>query len=399
MGEFAGVKIAHAAVSSGMMTNFGRLFTQRLVEEGADVHYFASTLPVYGALPNLSDMRALGVTFHGLDLPQHFAPWAEFASLCSMVKQLRGLRIQLLHTRASVMGVVGRIAGRLARVPWLVHHLDDVHFRDPRLGSLQRGFFVRFERLISRLSDRNLLISQAVLSDVLAAGFNREQCVLVGLDLHPAFQEPMKRIHDGPIGRHPLLRKCGVPEDRPVIGCIGRLTQLKGIDTLIQAAAIVINARHRCAFFIRGYGPYLDHLKGMIAERGLEGHVVLCTESVPRDELPRLFRSFDLFVLPTRREGFGMVFAEAMALGVPVIGPRIAPITELVPANCGLLVEPENAQAYAAAIVSLLDDETARRALGARGHEHAHRTWVGSQAAERALDVYRELLFGRKKPS
>jgi glycosyltransferase involved in cell wall biosynthesis len=130
----------------------------------------------------------------------------------------------------------------------------------------------------------------------------------------------------------------------------------------------------------------------MIAEQGLCSRVFLCHQVVPTEELGRLYRSFDVFMLPTRREGLGMVFAEAMAFGVPVIGPDMAPVSEVVGPGCGILVEPENVEQYCGALRSLLGDATLRGAMGRNAREYALKTWCGETAADRVIQVYCDLL-------
>jgi glycosyltransferase involved in cell wall biosynthesis len=145
-------------------------------------------------------------------------------------------------------------------------------------------------------------------------------------------------------------------------------------------------------FVIKGDGPLRHHFERLIREKGLSERVFLYTDELPRADLPALYRCFDVFSLPTRREGFGLVFAEAMAMGVPVVGPRMAPITEVVPEDCGLLVGPENAGALAEAIAALMADKALRYQLAEKGRTHALANWCDRRAAGRVIDVYRELL-------
>jgi glycosyltransferase involved in cell wall biosynthesis len=133
----------------------------------------------------------------------------------------------------------------------------------------------------------------------------------------------------------------------------------------------------------------------MISEFGLSGRVVLCTDALPRSEVPLLYRSFDVFVLPTRREGFGMVFAEAMAMGVPVVGPEMEPVTEVVRPGCGILVKPEDVGQYCGALSKLLRDSAFRHEMGQRAREHALKTWGGEAAADRVIEVYCDLIRSR----
>ena len=388
-----GLVVAQAAVNGGMITNFGGIVARRLVEEGASLHVFASRYPVFGSPPPLAELDALGAIYHGVSLPEQFAPLRDAWTVFRMAWELKRLGVHVLHTRGAVMGAVGRVAGKLAGVPIIFHHQDDLYCREKRLTPNQRRTVAAFERSLSRLTDRTFFVSQAVLDEAIANGFDPSRCVLAGNDLTESFQQAAlspKNPSNG-ILRH--LFRLGVPESAKIIGCIGRLAHIKGMDILIEAASQVLQEFPEWILLIKGNGPLLGPLSDTIKERGLIGRIFLLPEDLPAWELPALYRTFDLFVLPTRREGFGMVFAEAMAMGVPVVGPNIAPVTEVVPQDCGILVGPEDPVELAGVMRQVMADGSLRASLAVRGREHAMRRWCGrTTAADNALATYRAII-------
>lgn len=392
-----GLIVAHAAVNGGMMANFGHNLAELLVDEGAELHFFASSLPVFGWSPAIGDLERLGGHFHGVPLPEYFAPFRELLTIVLMTLTLRRLKVQVLHTRGSVMGLVGRIAAKLARVPVIIHHQDDLYCRDGRLSPQMKRVVAFIEKSLSLLADQSIFVSQAVLEDAVAIGFRKERCVLVGHDLNPVFQKAAK---DPQCAKEPAvsrLRELGIPEKARIMGCIGRLVHLKGIDLFLEATKQLAALFPEWVFVIKGDGPLRNSVYETIQKHNLSQRVFLLTDELPSDELPALYRCLDLFVLPSRREGFGMVFAEAMSIGIPVVGPRMAPVTEVVPSDCGVLVEPENVEALVEALKMLMGDEDLRIQIGKQGREHALATWYGRRAAERVVDVYRALLNGKKE--
>jgi glycosyltransferase involved in cell wall biosynthesis len=104
-----------------------------------------------------------------------------------------------------------------------------------------------------------------------------------------------------------------------------------------------------------------------IAQRGLATRIAL-RGAVGADELARLYATSDLFVLPSRFEGYGMAYAEAIAHGLPVVGTTAGAIPETVPAAAGVLVPPDDTGALAAVLARLIADagERAGLAAGAR---------------------------------
>jgi len=387
-----GLVIAHAAVNGGMISNFSRALVRRLGEEGAMLHFYCSRYPVFGWSPPIEELEALGGTVHLLPIPEGFAPFREVWCVLTMALDLRRNGVQVLHTRGSVMGFVGRVAAKISGVPIVLHHQDDLVLREGRLTGFQRRLVAFVERALSGLCDRSLFVSRTVMDAAIQAGFKQDRCALVGNDLSEIFQEAAKSASPGDREKS---RRCmvdvGVPEDAKVIGCVGRLAHLKGIDLLLEAAGELLPEFPEWVVVIKGNGPLRESFLREIGSRGLSGRVFLLTEEWPAKDLPSLYACFDLFCLPTRREGFGMVFAEAMAMGVCVVHPRLEPVTEVVPVGCGEPFAPDDPSDLVRSLRSLMSDPARRSALAARGRSHALATWCGRwSAAQRCLQVYQD---------
>jgi len=143
----------------------------------------------------------------------------------------------------------------------------------------------------------------------------------------------------------------------------------KGYDVLIAALARLRDRRWRLLIVgDRTRGPATaESLSNEIARLGLADRVEM-TGPIAAERLTALYASSDLFVLPSRFEGYGMAYTEAIAHGVPVVGTRAGAIPETVPAGAGILVPPDDVDALAAALARLIDDraELERLASGAR---------------------------------
>jgi colanic acid/amylovoran biosynthesis glycosyltransferase len=163
-----------------------------------------------------------------------------------------------------------------------------------------------------------------------------------------------------------------------MILAVGQLKEKKGFRYLLQAVATL--ARPEVRVVIAGDGPLRSELESEIVALGLQDRVTLAG-AVPHDEVLRLMQRAAIFVLPAvvaadgDRDGIPNVILEAMAMSLPVISTRHSGIPEaVVDGTTGLLVEPGDAAALAAAIRELLDDpETAAR-MGGEG-----RTLVGDR--------------------
>lgn len=160
-----------------------------------------------------------------------------------------------------------------------------------------------------------------------------------------------------------------------VVLCVARLDRedrYKGVDMLVKAWPRVLAARPQTVLKIVGDGNDRDHIAGIVEELGVGGSVRLLG-TVSHDQLTDLYRRASLFALPGRAsmgpepegEGFGIVFVEAQAAGLPVIAGRAAGAQEAVcDGSTGLLVDPEDPDDIASAITRLLADEALRTRMG-----------------------------------
>jgi glycosyltransferase involved in cell wall biosynthesis len=138
----------------------------------------------------------------------------------------------------------------------------------------------------------------------------------------------------------------------PVILFVGRLIEQKGIFETLEALALV-KARRACQLVIAGDGPDRPRVERRIRELGLESAVEL-TGYLPSEELDALYRSAEIFVLPTYREGFPTVVTEAMAAGLPIVTTRIQGVTDHLEAGVNAVFVPSHDPVKTAAALDLL---------------------------------------------
>ncbi len=150
----------------------------------------------------------------------------------------------------------------------------------------------------------------------------------------------------------------------PVLLSLATLTPRKAHDVLIAALARVHDLPWH-ARFVGGthFDPaWVDFLRAQVNSLGLAERIAFVgSTATPAQE----YRQADLFVLPSRYEGYGMVFAEALAHGLPVIAARAGAVPDVVPQDAGLLVPVDDVDALAAALRHVLSEPTTRAALRA----------------------------------
>ena len=180
---------------------------------------------------------------------------------------------------------------------------------------------------------------------------------------------------------------------RPVVVCVSRLVPRKGQDTLIRAWPQV-RAGSDAVLLLVGGGPHTGELKQLAARLGVAGSVIF-TGPVPWEELPAHYDAGDVFAMPcrTRRhgldvEGLGIVYLEASATGLPVIGGDSGNAPDAIrDGETGYVVPGRDTAAVARRIASLLADPAGARAMGDKGRAWVEQEWEWTLVARRLAQI------------
>jgi phosphatidylinositol alpha-1,6-mannosyltransferase len=179
----------------------------------------------------------------------------------------------------------------------------------------------------------------------------------------------------------------------PWVLTVARLEWHKGIDTVIKSLPGVRATHPHARYAVAGVGPRRPQLEALARELGV-GDAVRFLGFVPDEELPRLYNAADLYVGVSRRhellaEGFGISLVEASACGLAVVGGRSAGVVDAVrDGETGIIVDPENSEAVARAVTTLLGDPARRAAMGAAGRRavETYFNWDRVARDVRAID-------------
>ena len=152
---------------------------------------------------------------------------------------------------------------------------------------------------------------------------------------------------------------------RPTILSVARQYPRKDTETLLRSMQEVLKAHSDALLIIIGGGPELPRLRKLSRRLDLDEAVIFRGSISADDEVREAFFNAHVFCLPSRQEGFGIVFLEAMAAGLPTVAVRAGAVPEIVDhEQTGLLVPPGNARALAGALTKLLTDQEARARMG-----------------------------------
>ena len=250
-----------------------------------------------------------------------------------------------------------------------------------KIGVAAKSYFI--EKPVYRAAPRLVTLSK-FFADILRDSFgvpeSRIRIVPGGFDPTPFAKAPLKDVAKG------LL---DLPPNRPLLVCVRRLTHRMGLENLIDAMAIVRREYPDILLAIAGKGPIAGELAKRIEERGLRGNVRMMG-FVPDEVLPALYSAAEFSVVPTvSLEGFGLIVAESLACGTPVIATRAGALPELLESFAPQLLATTPAPADLARVI----DSALRGTIGLPKPEacrvHARR-WSWEEVVPKLKKVYKE---------
>ena len=275
-------------------------------------------------------------------------------------------RSVLARVKPSVV-VIDSIAIPVAAplVPWIREELRARLVVLMHMPTTARGAHV-----VLRAADRVVAVSPDLARTLAGAGVPRSRLAVIppGSDGIPHLAQGDRRARDG--------------EQLRVLA-VANWSSPKGIATLV-AATVHVPDMHLDLVGDTGSGTYRDTVMALIRSHGLETRVVVHGPLGGR-ALARLYAEADVFALPTEREGYGIVFAEALMCGLPIVAADIASVRAIV-GDAGLFVPPRRVRPLAAALRLTTDAWLRRRlAKAARARARALPGWSDSQATFVAL--------------
>ena len=181
-----------------------------------------------------------------------------------------------------------------------------------------------------------------------------------------------------------------IKKETDLIVSITRFTNQKRVDYLIKAMALIVEKRPSAQLEIYGTGPLQSEIENLINKFGLENNVTI-NQPVTQKRLREIYNKASVVVLNSFEEGFGLALSEAMLCGTAVVGVDCGGITDIINNNeTGLLVEPDNSQHLANALLKLIEDDSLRNNLADRGHKYATETFASGPLTEKYANIIKQ---------
>ncbi|MDO5521289.1 MAG: glycosyltransferase family 4 protein [bacterium] len=352
-------KIMILTTCSGFLPKFEENNVKILQRLGWKVHYASNfENPAYTC--KKEELEQKGIVCHHIDIsksPYDFS--RNMKSLKSVLKLLKQEEIKVLHCHNPNGGVIGRLAGLLARKVFVIYTAHGLHYYK---GAPKKNWLLYYpmEKILARYTNAIITINEEDYQSVgrlrLKKNGKRVRIPGVGFDA--------KKYCKDHSDREECRKYLGVKKNEFLVVSVGELNENKNHEVVIDAIAQLNDPSIR--YFIFGEGMFRERLQEKIEGYNLQDRIKLMGY---RDDINRMLQGADCFVFPSIREGLGMAAIEAMGCSLPLIVSNNRGSREYAKHNYNAFIcDWDNSQQFAEAIRSMKEKQDRRIEMGIQSH-------------------------------
>lgn len=348
-----------------------------LRQQGVDARLLLLTEPDNPMDNMVAEAEAAGIPVDRMVIRGHFNPML----VSRLRRYLKEKQPDVVHTHLIHADTHGILAARLAGVKTIItgRHNDDA-FRI-------QGPVRMLNSLLWRMTSGGIAISHAIerfALEVEGAPRQKLRVVEYGLRYETATPDQLDAA------RQALRTELNLPSDAIIAGMASRLIEQKGVPYTIDAFARIQADFPDAYLVIAGDGPLRSQLEKQAKDAGIADKAFFLGW---RSDMINVMAAYDVLLIPSLWEGFGLVILEAMSRRVPVIASRVSAIPEVViDGETGILVPPKDVDALADAMRLLLSDRTLRRHMGMVGEDRLETHFSNARMASATIHVYHEFM-------
>ncbi len=298
------------------------------------------------------------------ELVREISTIEDFQAFWKLVRLFQKEKFDILHTHSSKTGILGRMAGKLAGVPVVMHTVHGFAFPEAK-NIFLKAFYFLMEWVGARVTDRLILLNQhdyEIAKKYLGLPESKLRLIPNGIDTlrySPASREIRKRIR---------RKYFGIGDKEIAIGMVGRLWPQKNPECFVKTAIQLLQTGNKTSrFFLIGDGEERQNLENLIKNSGFMKEIQILGW---KNNINDLLRGLDIFVLPSRWEGMSLAVLEAMATSVPVLVSDIPGNQDFVEEDVtGYLFNIKKETVFLKKLSLLLAKPFLRKRMGRQGRE------------------------------
>jgi glycosyltransferase involved in cell wall biosynthesis len=304
------------------------------------------------------------------------------ATILALIKLLRSIKPDIVHTYLFTASLYGRIAAKLSGIPVIIstgRSTDEFKkqsriFIDSLLAKITTRITVNALAIKKRQVERERVKPEKI------------EVIYNGLDL--------EKFNTNHFDKNRIKESLGLFNGYPIVTTAGRISKEKDYQTFLKAAQLILKKVADVNFVIVGEGKLRRKLEELSIDLGLKDKLIFAGK---REDIAEIMKVTDIFVSTSLYEGCSNVILEAMASSLPVIATRVGGNPELVIDNAtGILVESGNPQQVAEATLRLLGNFTLRKEMGELARQRIKSHFLLSRMVTNTQNLYQELISNHK---
>jgi glycosyltransferase involved in cell wall biosynthesis len=359
-----------------------------LVERGWDVSVLTTDKKTISVLSDISGITIIT----SVVIPREIKPLHDLKAFSQLVKLLKRLQFDVVHTYTATPGFLGRVAARVAGVPVVLHHQAGWTVTDFSTRA-EKIIYTPLEYIAALASTRGICVSHAIRKEASVkhlAPSSKLVTICNGIDAEPF------TASDNIVAAESLRKELGIPSGHIVVGSTGRLADQKDYQTFFHACRKFKDSlRHTdIAVVIAGDGPEREKLEELARTLDLQDSVYFLGFVT---NIPSVLALMDIYVTTTLREGLSISILEAMAGAKPIIATSIGPNAELIEHEVtGLLIDPKSPDQLFKAIARFLDEPNLAQKCAAEAQKRVLQNYTLERMFRETMDLYLQFLSSAK---
>jgi glycosyltransferase involved in cell wall biosynthesis len=307
-------------------------------------------------------------------LGRSLSPFADLKAFFGLVSTIKKFNPDVIHTHTAKAGVLGRLASIIAGRGAVRIHTFHGHLLHGYFAGWKTRLVIAIEKLFARRTDYLIAIGTEVERELLAVGIGRKSQYSI---FFPGLPEP-KSFDKAQLRKHLELEPAAM-----YCTFVGRLTQIKRPDRLLDVAAAMVKREVPIHFLIAGEGELFESSKARATSDNLP-----VTFLGWRKDIDAIFAASDIAILTSDNEGIPLTLIQAAQAGLPIIAPAVGSISDIVENDKTGFLTSTHPGAMASALSALATDSGLRNRLGSAGKAHAHEYFSLSRMLRDHTEIY-----------
>lgn len=372
------IKILHIAQSNGGVAEYLKMLIKYMDKDKFEIYLLASK--EYESERNI--FQKINCNLYTIDMNREISLVSDLKAIFNIKGYVKRVSPDIIHLHSSKAGALGRIATIFSHIP-IIYNAHGWSF-DMNVSKHKKLFYSYVEKVLGKFTDVVVNISNFERDNELKYGVKPKKYIKViynGIDL-----ERYKVKYN----TEKIKKELHIIDGAFVIGMVARISESKSPECFIKAAEMLKEKLNNCYFILVGDGELRLEIESLIIKYGLKDNFLITGWT---NEVPKYISLFDVGVLTSKWEGFGLVLAEYMADKKPVVAFNSGGISDVVENNYnGLLFDYGDIKNFCDAVIRLKSDYQLREKLIRNGYKVVNEKFNVKRVAKEHEELYFDLI-------